>query len=94
MMAATTNHAQDKMRDSALRNTSGSLSGSFRDDSCRGNTTGLQARGGVLSRTKVLGGTGPAPRNLAPAFCTPAGGVTVTGLEPVDKGCRVGADQV
>src|SRR5262252_9025838 len=49
MMTATTNHAQDKMRDPALRNTSGLLSGCLRD-SCCDNTTGLQAAGRVAAR--------------------------------------------
>src|SRR5262249_47809882 len=77
MMTATTNHAQDKMSDPALRKTSGSLSGSFRDDSCCDNTTGLQARGGRAARRYWR--QGQAPRNLAPAYCMPPGGVPVTG---------------
>src|SRR5215472_18265959 len=39
-MTATTSHAQDKTIDPALRNTSRSLSGLFRDDCCCGNTGG------------------------------------------------------
>src|SRR5260370_41140529 len=50
MMRATTNHAQDKTVEPALRNTSRSLSGSLRDDACCDNTAGLQLRCGVAAR--------------------------------------------
>src|SRR6516165_1122256 len=72
-MAATMNHAQDKMTDPALRNTSGSLSGSFRDDFRCDNTTGLHGRCG--GHTTAPRARAPASRNPAPAHCMPSAGV-------------------
>src|SRR5215831_19052995 len=72
-MTATMNHAQDKMTDPALRNTSRSLSGSFREDFCCDNTTGLHGRCG--GRTTAPRARAPASRNPAPAHCMPSAGV-------------------
>src|SRR5690242_561418 len=68
MMAATTNHAQDRTEEPALRKTSRSLSGSLRDDACCDNTAGLQVRGDVAARRCRGAGTLPETSRL-PTVC-------------------------
>src|SRR5689334_6368129 len=78
MMAATTNHAQDRTEEPALRNTSRSLSGSLRDDACCDNTTGLQVRGqGRRTRGSTAAEPGRKPR-ACPLYARLAG----SGYEP------------
>src|SRR5215471_12768936 len=84
MMTATTNHAQDRTAEPALRKTSRLLSGSLRDDACCDNTAGLQ-----FAATWPHGGVAAPEPCRKPRACPLYARLAAPGHEPERDSTRL-----